>query len=464
MVNSPITVTAVVAVMPPGAGSPSEAFTATDGSAICVIPTSGASCNLTPTTAGPKTLTASYPGNLVTFNGSVSPGVSHTVTGGGSTPTATVVTVVNPQGSGNTTSTATSVFGQPVAVTFTVTAASGAAAPDGSASVYVDGISSCTAMLGSPVGLTSTGTCSVTSVGPGPVAHVISTSYTGTATFAASASSGPGNGSLTVNRASTTTTITAHTPDPSVVNSPIVVTAVVAVVPPGVGSPTEAFTATDGTAVCVIPTSGASCNLTPTTAGPKTLTASYPGNLVSFNGSVSPGVSHTVTGGGTTFIGPTVAPGVTGTVTLSGGGPSCVLVNPAFIAAPLSPPPGTSFPFGLFDFSTAGCTIGGTITVQIVYSQPLPAGTQYWKFGPTPGNAPHWYVMPGATVVGTTVNFAIEDGQVGDDDLTANGGIVDQGGPGVPTVGIPTSNSPGLALLALILAGLGLVALRRRVV
>ena len=82
--------------------------------------------------------------------------------------TATVVTVVDPQGSGNTTSTATSVFGQPVAVTFTVTAASGAAAPDGSATVYLDSLTSCTATLGSPVGLTSTGTCNVTSLGPGP--------------------------------------------------------------------------------------------------------------------------------------------------------------------------------------------------------------------------------------------------------------------------------------------------------
>ena len=380
--------------------------------------------------------------------------------------TTTVVTVVNPQGSGNTTSTATSVFGQPVAVTFTVTAASGAVAPDGSVTVYaLFGVtnSSCTATLGSPVGLTSAGTCNL-SLPLVPSGYVVNASYTGTAAFAASASSGAGNGSLTVNRASTTTTITAHTPDPSVVNSPITVTAVVAVAPPGAGSPSEAFTATDGSAICVIPTSGASCNLTPTTAGPKTLTASYPGNLVSFNGSVSPGVSHTVTGGGTTFIGPTVAPGVTGTVTLSGGGPSCILLNPAFIAAPVSPPPGISFPFGLFDFSTAGCTIGGTIAVQIIYSQPLPAGTQYWKFGPTPGNSPHWYLMPGAMVSGTTINFEIQDGRVGDDDLTANGAIVDQGGPGVPTMGIPTSNSPGLALLALILAGLGVVALRRRVV
>ena len=385
--------------------------------------------------------------------------------------TTTVVTVVNPQGSGNATSTATSVYGQPVAVTFAVTAASGAAAPDGSASVYVDGLSSCVAMLGSPVGLTATGTCNLTvPIGPTPpvvgTPHVISASYTGTPTFASSASSGPGNGSLTVNKAATSTTITAHTPDPSVVNSPIAVTVSVAVTPPGVANANPMVVQVgDGSAICSMNVRAGqpmSCNLTPTTAGTKTLIATNFGDSIAFAGSVSPGVSHTVTGGGSTFIGPTIAPGVNGAVTLSGGGAGCILVNPAFIAAPLSPPEGTSFPFGLFDFSTAGCTAGGTITVQIVYSQALPAGTQYWKFGPTPGNPPHWYLMPGATVNGTTVNFSIQDGQIGDDDLTANGNIVDQGGPGASSASIPTLSDAALALLALILFGLGWSALGRR--
>ena len=57
---------------------------------------------------------------------------------------------------------------------------------------------------------------------------------------------------------------------------------------------------------------------------------------------------------------------------------------------------------------------------------------QYWKYGPEPGNAaPHWYVLP-ATLTGATVVFNITDGLRGDDDLTVNGIIVDQGGPGVP--------------------------------
>ncbi len=77
--------------------------------------------------------------------------------------------------------------------------------------------------------------------------------------------------------------------------------------------------------------------------------------------------------------------------------------------------------------------------LTITYPTALPAGTVYWKYGPTPGNAsPTWYKMP-ATLAGNTATFTITDGGLGDDDLTANGSIVDQGGPGVPgAVDIPT--------------------------
>ena len=100
----------------------------------------------------------------------------------------------------------------------------------------------------------------------------------------------------------------------------------------------------------------------------------------------------------------------------------------------------------------------------------MPAGTQYWKWGPTPGNpVAHWYVMPGSNVSGNSVTFSITDGSFGDDDVTANGTIVDQGGPGVPpgsgvgaAVHIPTLSEYALALLAMLLASMGALRLRRR--
>jgi large repetitive protein len=150
------------------------------------------------------------------------------------------------------------------------------------------------------------------------------------------------------------------------------------------------------------------------------------------------------------------------TASFSGGGATCNYSVAQFIPLtghPASPPAGTapadiSFPHGLFDFTTTGCTPGSAITMTITYPQQLPPNlTQYWKYGPTPGNTtPHWYVLP-ATISGATATFTITDGGLGDDDLQANGTIVDQGGPGVappPPVPLPLWM---LLLIALTLSG-----------
>jgi hypothetical protein len=105
--------------------------------------------------------------------------------------------------------------------------------------------------------------------------------------------------------------------------------------------------------------------------------------------------------------------------------------------------------------------------MTITYPQALAAGTQYWKYGPTAANpAGGWYVMP-ATIVGSVVTFTITDGGLGDDDLAANGTIVDQGGPGNPgppgsANAIPTLGEWMLMLLAMLLFASGLAAVRRR--
>jgi hypothetical protein len=68
----------------------------------------------------------------------------------------------------------------------------------------------------------------------------------------------------------------------------------------------------------------------------------------------------------------------------------------------------------------------------------------------------HWYVLP-ATIAGVTATFTITDGGLGDDDLTANGTIVDQGGPGVGIGGeaVPTLSQWMLILLALLVGASG---------
>jgi len=117
---------------------------------------------------------------------------------------------------------------------------------------------------------------------------------------------------------------------------------------------------------------------------------------------------------------------------------------------------------------TAVCPSGGTVTLTLTYPNPLPGGTQYWKYGPTSGNpTAHWYVLP-ATITGNTAVFTITDGGLGDDDLDPNNGvIVDQGGPGVPGAGNGAAAIPTLSEWALILFSVLLGSLvwrpRRRV-
>ena len=158
------------------------------------------------------------------------------------------------------------------------------------------------------------------------------------------------------------------------------------------------------------------------------------------------------------------------TATVSGCGTTCVFAKGAYIpvsgdprSPPVSPPAGYVFPYGLFDFVVSGFTAGSTVTITLVYPANLPAGTVYQKYGPTPGNTvPHWYQLP-ATINANTVILTITDGGLGDDDLIANGSIVDQGGPAFPggDVAIPTLSQYGLLLLVGIMSALGIAITRR---
>jgi YVTN family beta-propeller protein len=157
-------------------------------------------------------------------------------------------------------------------------------------------------------------------------------------------------------------------------------------------------------------------------------------------------------------IGPNVHIGASatgsGTITaaFSDGGAGFSYLNPQFIGPPpgatpvppVAPPSGVTFPHGLFNFSVTGCTPGATLSFIVTYPSPLDPATQYWKYGPTPDDSsPHWYVLP-AIISGNTATFTIVDGGLGDDDLTANGTVVDQGGPGVPAPPAqPQPGSPG---------------------
>ena len=86
------------------------------------------------------------------------------------------------------------------------------------------------------------------------------------------------------------------------------------------------------------------------------------------------------------------------------------------------------------DCSLRGLAPGATAVVTVTLPDNLPAGSQYWKYGPTAANpADHWYQIPMGDNDGDhVITITITDGGDGDDDLTANGSITEPGGPGQP--------------------------------
>ncbi len=244
---------AVAVLVSSAGGTPTGTVTVSDGSAQCTTPAlvgGAGSCNLTSTSAGAKTLTASYGGNA-SFQASMGT-APHQVN---AAATTTVITSDNPE---------PSTSGQLVTVAYGVTVNSpGAGAPSGNVTVTASGGSeTCT-------GTVAAGSCQIALVNLGN--RTLTATYAGNANFAASSGTTPHQ----VNAAPTTTSITSDTPDPTVVGQPY---AVAVQVTSGGGTPTGTVSVSDGAAQCTTPalsSGAASCNLASTTAGAKTLTASY---------------------------------------------------------------------------------------------------------------------------------------------------------------------------------------------
>jgi subtilisin family serine protease len=109
-------------------------------------------------------------------------------------------------------------------------------------------------------------------------------------------------------------------------------------------------------------------------------------------------------------------------------------VNAVDILSMTHVPSDVEFSFGFFEFTINGVNNGGSTSVSIYF----PAGVNfstYYKYGRTSLNPTnHWYEFlyngqTGAEINGNVITLHFKDGQRGDDDLTANGIIVDVGGP-----------------------------------
>jgi len=200
------------------------------------------------------------------------------------------------------------------------------------------------------------------------------------------------------------------------------------------------FAPGSGTNACIvggsIAANGGTCVLyltfTPAATGARTATVTATDSVAGLN------VPVTLTGMGTLPAAAcqsgSLPGGGSGTACVTSALPACQFSDASFVATGstgTSPPAGVTIPYGLLQFTATGC--GSALTLTITYPAPLPAGTAYYKFGPTSSQPPpHWYALP-ATVSGNTLSVNIADGGAGDDDLAVNGTISDPGGAGFLT-------------------------------
>ncbi|WP_330347892.1 Ig-like domain repeat protein [Streptomyces sp. NBC_00582] len=350
VVGQPVTITATVAPMAPGAGTPTGLATVSfgDGSPSQVVNVVGGTATVThtytSTTGSPYTITASYSGNS---NFLPSFGIDTQTVNQAATST-TVSSSPDP-----------SVVGQPVTFTATVApVAPGAGSPSGTVTFnFGDGSPT---QSGTLVGGTATVTHAYTTTTGSPFA--VTATYSGNANFAGST----GSDTQTVNQAVTTTTVSSS-PDPSVVGQSVTFTATVLPVAPGAGSPsgTVTFNFGDGSptqsGTLVGGTATVTHAYTSTTGSPFTVTATYSGNA-NFAGS---------TGSDTQ----TVNQAVTTTTVSSSPDPSVVGQSVTFTATVLPVAPGAGSPSGTVTFNfgdgsptQSGTLVGGTATVTHAYT------------------------------------------------------------------------------------------------
>jgi len=114
-------------------------------------------------------------------------------------------------------------------------------------------------------------------------------------------------------------------------------------------------------------------------------------------------------------------------------------------------PSDIEFPYGFFEFTLGGIGIDASTTLTLH----LPDGETfdtYYKFGATPNDfSNHWYIFlndgqTGAEINGSIITLHFVDSMRGDDDLTANGTIIDIGGPGISPNLDPSGSSGSLVV------------------
>jgi hypothetical protein len=303
------------------------------------------------------------------FGGSTSAAISHSVSALKFATTAV------------TESAATSVFGQGVTFTATVTGTGGT--PTGSVTFFsLDG-----SLTPTTIGLTA-GKATFVISGFAVGTHTVSAKYNGDSVFAANTGASP-TATPTVNKASTTVTVTSSAPT-TTVGTPVTFTAAVAAVAPGGGVPTgQVQFKIDNVlqAPVAIGSGKATLTVSNLTAGTHTISAMYVGGDSRFNVSpqspaivetIQPPASKLVTQTSTTAISPNVAFNLavyaensTSSVVSSFNGPVTLtvmstptggaLTNSSGVKAPLT----ATFVNGIAVFTGLKVTLAGSYVVKL---------------------------------------------------------------------------------------------------
>ena len=284
--GQPVTFTATVTPVAPGAGTPAGTVTFFDGATpVGTVALDGAGVAALPTGAlavGSHTVTAMFDGSAdhYTSDAPVTQTVAQAATD------TTFSASPNP-----------SVFGQSATLTATVSAtAPGAGTPTGTVEFF-DGATS----LGTGT-LNGSGVATLTTSALSTGSHEVAAAYAGDASFLAGAPTP--QATVTVDRASASTAITAASPNPSVFGQGVTMSATVAAVGPGAGLPTgtvEFFDGATSLGTAAIDGSG-SATLTAALAasGSGSLTAVYAGDG-NFRAATSPSLVRTVNPASTTL-------------------------------------------------------------------------------------------------------------------------------------------------------------------
>jgi len=350
--GQPVTFTATIGVVAPGAGVPTGSVTFKDGSTTLgtgALNSTGQATFATTTLAvGSHTITAVYGGDP-DFSGSTSAALAQTVSKDGST--AAITSSASP-----------SFLNQSVSFTVTVSAAvPGSGTPTGTVQFSIDG-----SKFGSAVALAG-GSATSTSISTLKLGnHTITASYSGDGNFTASTAP---SFTQVVSKDNTTTSLVV-TVNPSVYGQSIRFTASVAAVAPGTGTPTGTVTFSDGstTLSTVTLTAGlATYTTTKLVTGPHAITALYNGNST-FAISTSAALTQTVNRDGTS------------TVVTTSANPSVYGQSVTFTATVSAAAPGSGTPTGSVTFMDGSTTLGsGTLNSSghaVISTKTLAAGSQ----------------------------------------------------------------------------------------